>query len=66
MKFVEFVKGFFIGFCVVGVTILLLKDLWSWIVSGELSLDKNIYLMLLGIISYKIATHFENKYIEKR
>lgn len=66
MKFVEFVKGTFIGFCVVGVTILLLKDLWSWIVSGELSLDKNIYLMLLGIISYKIATHFEKKYIEKR
>ncbi|WP_161978868.1 hypothetical protein [Streptococcus sp. S784/96/1] len=66
MKLVEFVKGFFIGFCVVGVTVLLLKDLWSWIVSGELSLDKNIYLMLLGIISYKIATHFENKYIEKR
>ncbi|MFC5631945.1 MULTISPECIES: hypothetical protein [Streptococcus] len=66
MKLVEFVKAVFIGFCVVGVTILLLKDLWSWIVSGELSLDKTIYLMLLGIISYKIATHFENKYIEKR
>ncbi|WP_161980041.1 hypothetical protein [Streptococcus sp. S784/96/1] len=66
MKLLEFVKAVFIGFCVVGVTILLLKDLWSWIVSGELSLDKNIYLMLLGIISYKIATHFENKYIEKR
>ncbi|WP_162012069.1 hypothetical protein [Streptococcus sp. S784/96/1] len=66
MKLLEFVKGAFIGFCVVGVMVLLLKDLWSWIVSGEPSLDKNIYLMLLGIISYKIATHFENKYIEKR
>lgn len=66
MKLVEFVKAVFIGFCVVGVTIFLLKDLWSWIVSGELSLDKNIYLMLLGIIVYKIATHLENKYTEKR